>query len=98
MNTFFGKGNLGAKPELTKAELKQIILRSAIRDEMVEESLDPRWGAGRLDAAAALAMVVDADKGCGCHSASPANLYDMGLISALFLLYLWVRRRSLGSA
>jgi subtilisin family serine protease len=89
---------LGAKPELAKAELKQIVLRSAIRDEQVEESLDPRWGAGRLDAAAALAMVVEADQGCGCHSAAPANLYDMVLISALPLLYRWRRRRRSSSA
>jgi subtilisin family serine protease len=67
---------LGADPTLTKGDLKRILLASAVRDEAVEESLDTRWGAGRLDAAAALGMVVTSEQSCSCRAVERARAAD----------------------
>lgn len=85
---------LGAKPDLDKEELKRLILESAVRDGQVEDSLDPRWGAGRVDAAAALATVAEADEGCGCRAAGPSQLSDIaGALGLLLALGLSRRRK-----
>ena len=86
---------LGAKPDISREELKGLILGTAVRDGRVEASLDPRWGAGRLDAAAAMAEIVEVDGGCGCNHVPPerGRLSDIGMTLALSFLYLWARRR-----
>lgn len=78
---------LGAKPSATKEELKGLILGSAARDGRVEDSLDPRWGAGRLDARAAIATIVPLDEGCGCSvRRSGGRLSDTLMLAALMFL------------
>jgi minor extracellular serine protease Vpr len=89
---------LGAKPELEKAQLKEILIGAAVRDDQVEGSLDPRWGAGRLDAAGALGMVVERNEGCGCNTVNPHHLSDIWALFVLAALSFAVRKRKQPSA
>ncbi len=59
---------LGAQPELRPKDAKAVLLSSAHSDEGAEA--DPRWGAGRLDVAAALGQIVERKSGCRCLSLS----------------------------
>lgn len=84
---------LDANPELDKEELKRLILGSAVRDEQVEGSLDPRWGAGRVDAAAALATVAEVEEGCGCRAPGRGSLSDIWVDGGLLLVFGWLWRQ-----
>ncbi|MCK6547852.1 S8 family serine peptidase [Myxococcota bacterium] len=56
----------GARPTVTKLELKQALLVTASRDGV---DADPRWGVGKVDAVAALSAVFRIEQGCGCATA-----------------------------
>jgi minor extracellular serine protease Vpr len=61
----------GARPTMTKLDLKQALLATAARDGVVGDGADARWGTGRVDAVRALAAVFQIEDGCACAIARP---------------------------
>ncbi|MEQ8569030.1 MAG: S8 family serine peptidase [Deltaproteobacteria bacterium] len=77
---------LGARPEVSKTDLKSFILGGAVQDGDADPQLDPRWGAGRLDATLALMNAVGAQEGgCGCHTTGGRS----GVFWAVFVVLAW---------
>lgn len=84
---------LSGQPTLAKGALKQALLSSAQTDGS-DRAVDPRWGAGRLDAEAAARQLYGEPEGCGCRSAPSTTRLQpwfWGLVGALVV----VRRRRL---
>ncbi len=80
---------LGASPDVSKTDLKSYILGGAVTDDSADPELDPRWGAGRLDATLALSNAVGAESGCGCHTAGR----DASVDGVFWLILLFALRR-----
>lgn len=80
---------LGASPEVSKTDLKSYILGGAVTDANADPELDPRWGAGRLDATVALANAVGPKSGCGCR----ATRLGHGSAGVFWLILLVLLRR-----
>lgn len=77
---------LGARPELTPSELKELLLRGAAP----APDDDPRWGAGRLDVTRSLELALDVDRG-GCRT--PAGVQPHAPVALWCLVLLWILYR-----
>lgn len=86
---------LGARPEVSKTDLKGYLLGGAATDDDVDPELDPRWGSGKLDAAESLRIALGADPGCSCRTALPEDRLLWSL--ALIVFAGWARRRRLST-
>lgn len=82
---------LAAKPTATKFDLKQFLLTSANADEAVANANDPRWGAGKVDARKAMALVLGIDDGCACTAVEQREASPFALIFLVFFLRLRVK-------
>ena len=80
---------LGARPELTPAEVKDVILRGAHKPP----DSDPRWGAGRLNVTQSLELALG--HGCGCRGMTGTAQSDPRGIWWLMLIWVIGRRARL---
>ena len=88
---------LSAAPELSPANVKQLLLETAGRPG----DADPRWGAGRLDVTQAVGAAVGFDNGCICvrsRGQAPVSVWALLLLAALSVVMTKARVLPLGRA